>query len=328
MDPLRAVFEEFCAFGAGQKGGNMMDSRTCQKLCRDCGLTHKRRLNKTDIDLIFTKVKPKGERRITFSEFKQACQMFATKLGVRYQEVASMIANSAGPTLNRPTTAEYTKWHDDQTTYTGVHARGGPTTVDNRIVTLENLADRSPYNVRGVKLRHAQDAEAEAPLHPDWYQVRNPNATGAHDRYYYVNKNTNATQWKRPILAAPPPQQRHRSDKELARSAGRRRASSNSGQPMQAKQRSPERKVQSRGTGGGGNIFDRLTDHRLYTGTHVHRFDDQGRGKGLAGRDRIMKGFGYASTSGSYAAQSKFVGNTNTNTDETIHDISQVLMRR
>ena len=81
-------------------------------------------------------------------------------------------------------------------------------------------------------------------------------------------------------------------------------------------------------TSDGRNIFDRLTDHNLYTGTHQHRFDKRGKGRGLAGRDRIMKGFGYASTSGSYAGQSKFIGNTNTNTDEVIHDISQVLMRR
>jgi hypothetical protein len=34
-----------------------------------------------------------------------------------------------------------------------------------------------------------------------------------------------------------------------------------------------------------GNVFDRLTDARGYTGTHRHRFDDEGRGIGLAGRD-------------------------------------------
>ncbi len=33
------------------------------------------------------------------------------------------------------------------------------------------------------------------------------------------------------------------------------------------------------------SVFDRLTDTRGYTGTHRHRLDDTGRGKGLKGRD-------------------------------------------
>ena len=38
-------------------------------------------------------------------------------------------------------------------------------------------------------------------------------------------------------------------------------------------------------------VFDRLTDHRAYTGHHAHRFDAaSGRGLALAGRDRIPVG--------------------------------------
>ena len=32
------------------------------------------------------------------------------------------------------------------------------------------------------------------------------------------------------------------------------------------------------------NIFDKLTDPKLYTGAHKERFDKDGKGKGLAGR--------------------------------------------
>jgi len=35
------------------------------------------------------------------------------------------------------------------------------------------------------------------------------------------------------------------------------------------------------------NIFDRLTDTKLYTGAHKARFDADGRGRGKAGRDDI-----------------------------------------
>ena len=34
----------------------------------------------------------------------------------------------------------------------------------------------------------------------------------------------------------------------------------------------------------GGNIFDRLTDTKLYTGAHKHRFNADGSGRGKAGR--------------------------------------------
>lgn len=42
----------------------------------------------------------------------------------------------------------------------------------------------------------------------------------------------------------------------------------------------------------GDGIYAKLTDSRLYTGTHVHRFDEEGHGKGLEGRDSIPVGSG------------------------------------
>ncbi|PNH05110.1 hypothetical protein TSOC_008673 [Tetrabaena socialis] len=41
------------------------------------------------------------------------------------------------------------------------------------------------------------------------------------------------------------------------------------------------------------SIFDKLTDPKLYTGAHKHRFDADGNGRGLAGRDRVAKGSGF-----------------------------------
>lgn len=40
------------------------------------------------------------------------------------------------------------------------------------------------------------------------------------------------------------------------------------------------------------SIFDKLTDPALYTGSHKHRFDREGRGRGLEGRDSVSKGLG------------------------------------
>ena len=39
---------------------------------------------------------------------------------------------------------------------------------------------------------------------------------------------------------------------------------------------------------GAGSVYDRLTDVRGYTGTHKHRFDTDGRGLGLAGRENSI----------------------------------------
>lgn len=39
-------------------------------------------------------------------------------------------------------------------------------------------------------------------------------------------------------------------------------------------------------------VISKLTDHQLYTGTHRHRFDRDGKGRGLAGRDYVAKGEG------------------------------------
>ena len=39
-----------------------------------------------------------------------------------------------------------------------------------------------------------------------------------------------------------------------------------------------------------GDIYDRLTDTSGYTGSHKHRFDETGRGKGVQGRDAPAKG--------------------------------------
>ncbi len=45
--------------------------------------------------------------------------------------------------------AEFSKFHDDTSTYTGVYARGGPTCVDGD-KDLKSLCDRTPANNRGV----------------------------------------------------------------------------------------------------------------------------------------------------------------------------------
>lgn len=52
------------------------------------------------------------------------------------------------------TKADYVKFHDDKSQYTGVYARGGPTTVDagrgGMVSDISQTCNRSKADVRGV----------------------------------------------------------------------------------------------------------------------------------------------------------------------------------
>jgi len=106
----------------------------------------------TDIDLIFAKVKDKGSRKISYSQFASAVELCAQKRGISTADMETQILNSGGKTLTG-TKADAVKWHDDKESYTGVYANGGPTNVDTgraRIDDISSLCDRGAADVRGV----------------------------------------------------------------------------------------------------------------------------------------------------------------------------------
>eukprot|EP00947_MAST-08B_sp_MAST-8B-sp1_P001764 g1764.t1 len=83
------------------------------------------------------------------------------------------------------------------------------------------------------------------------------------------------------------------------------------------------------GGGGGGGIFDRLTDSSLYTGAHKARFNADGTGRGLGGRDRVVKGGGSHGASRNATQDARYYrGSTNTGTNQVFHDSSEFLTRR
>ena len=125
-----------------------MDGKGFAKVAKDTGLLDKK-LTNTDVDLAFSKIKERTARRITFAEFMAGLALFAEKKGVGVEAVQAKVAGSQGPIL-RGTQAEAVRFHDDTDQYTGVHAHGGPSTVDAN-QGLANLLDRSDADVRGVK---------------------------------------------------------------------------------------------------------------------------------------------------------------------------------
>ena len=118
MKGLRPVFDAFSAFGGGQPGS--MDNVKFAKLCIECGLVD-RAFNSTAADIVFQKVKPKGERKITFVDFLWACDRIAEAKQVTYATVTHAIVMTGGP-QSSGTKAEYTKFYDGKETFTGAAA--------------------------------------------------------------------------------------------------------------------------------------------------------------------------------------------------------------
>ncbi|KAK9908613.1 hypothetical protein WJX75_000439 [Coccomyxa subellipsoidea] len=144
---LQKVFCSFASFGGRQHVDEMEGSKFA-KLCRDSKLLS-RAFTASDVDLYFAKVKTKGARRITFTQFIDALALLAAKSGSAIADVAKAVLAADGPSVTG-TKAEYVKFHDDKSTYTGVYKKGGPSTVEPS-KDLSALLDRSPADVRGIK---------------------------------------------------------------------------------------------------------------------------------------------------------------------------------
>eukprot|EP00961_Rhodomonas_salina_P009324 126729-Rhodomonas_salina.3 len=145
MTTMRRVFEDYCA---GNKAG--MDGKHFAKLARDTSLLDSK-LTTTEVDLTFSKIKDRSQRRITFDQFQDGLSILAKKKGVKINDITAILEKSNGRILYG-TVAEPNKFHDDKSLYTGVYANGGPSNVDtDKISDISQLMDRSPADARGVK---------------------------------------------------------------------------------------------------------------------------------------------------------------------------------
>jgi hypothetical protein len=137
-------------FKSYNNGKSEMANKDFVKVSKDCGLYDKK-YTATDADLVFTKVKSKTAKVITYDQFKNAVKEIASKKGTDFETVAAAITKSGGPSFTG-TKADYVKFHDDKSTYTGVYAKGGPTNVDKGNVSdISQTCDRSGADIRGVK---------------------------------------------------------------------------------------------------------------------------------------------------------------------------------
>ena len=97
-----------------------MEGSKCCKLFKDVGLVGKN-FTTTDIDINFNKVKDKGAKKISFEQFNKLLELLAPKLKMEVDALKDKIAKQKGPDYHG-TKAEYNKFHDDKSQYTGVYA--------------------------------------------------------------------------------------------------------------------------------------------------------------------------------------------------------------
>eukprot|EP01062_Namystynia_karyoxenos_P018872 TRINITY_DN1702_c0_g1_i1.p1 TRINITY_DN1702_c0_g1~~TRINITY_DN1702_c0_g1_i1.p1 ORF type:complete len:477 (+),score=162.54 TRINITY_DN1702_c0_g1_i1:85-1431(+) len=153
MGDLEGVFNSFCAFGAGANAKGELDGAKFAKLCKDTKLVDKK-FTATDVDLIFSKVKPKGGRTIDFATFQsRAVPEIAQRKSCTADDIVSALCREGAPTSSG-TVADNVRFYDDKEAYTGVHKHGGPSTNDLGTSDLSHITNRVDADVRGVQAAH------------------------------------------------------------------------------------------------------------------------------------------------------------------------------
>jgi hypothetical protein len=110
----KSVFDAFAGKDA------TLENKEWAKFCKEAKLIG-HGMAKTDVDLIWTKVCPKGTRKIDFNTFKDMLKLVAAKRGQQTAMLQEMVEKSGGPHLTGVTATEYSRFHDDKSTYTGAH---------------------------------------------------------------------------------------------------------------------------------------------------------------------------------------------------------------
>ncbi|XP_004609762.1 tubulin polymerization-promoting protein family member 2 [Sorex araneus] len=73
------TFQKFAVFGDTSSKGNEMNNKNFAKLCKDCGIIDGKAVTSTDVDIVFSKVKAKNTRTITFQQFQEAMKELGQK---------------------------------------------------------------------------------------------------------------------------------------------------------------------------------------------------------------------------------------------------------
>ncbi|KAM7008719.1 tubulin polymerization-promoting protein family member 2 [Tautogolabrus adspersus] len=76
---VETSFQKFAVHGDTKATGKEMNCKNFAKLCKDCRVIDGKNVTTTDVDIVFSKVKAKSARVITFEQFNQALTELAPK---------------------------------------------------------------------------------------------------------------------------------------------------------------------------------------------------------------------------------------------------------
>ncbi|MDB0053409.1 EF-hand domain-containing protein [bacterium] len=123
---LKNLFIQHASYGKGKNhAAEEMDGAAFAKLVAAAGLLDSKLTNIT-VDLVFTKSKFKGKRRLTYSNFLDALAQIASHKGFEYDQLVSIVMESGPPKRSEMPTG---KMHLRKTSYPGMPTDTGPKRV-------------------------------------------------------------------------------------------------------------------------------------------------------------------------------------------------------
>ncbi|KAM9860480.1 tubulin polymerization-promoting protein family member 3 [Aulostomus maculatus] len=78
-EQLLVSFKKFSVHGDAKASGKELNGKNWAKLCKDCKIIDGKNVSATDVDIVFSKVKQKTSRVITYEEFQRALRDLALK---------------------------------------------------------------------------------------------------------------------------------------------------------------------------------------------------------------------------------------------------------
>jgi len=135
------------------------------KFCKQNKLYNKG-FTKNDVDLVFAKVVPKGQRAMHFDEFRSAVMQIALKRKCATRDVQAIIIETGGVTFEG-TKADAVRFHDDKSCYTGSHTQNAHHGVDQ--AGVEARRGDSRHAALAAESEQASGAQADE---GDWDEVQ------------------------------------------------------------------------------------------------------------------------------------------------------------
>ncbi|KAK2500476.1 hypothetical protein MC885_016385 [Smutsia gigantea] len=153
------TFQRFAVFGESSSSGNEMNNKNFSKLCKDCGIMDGKMVTSTDVDIVFSKVKAKNARTITFQQFQEAMKELGKKLfkGKSPEEALESIyklmegKDPATSGVTKTSTVGGVSRLTDTSQYTGTHKERFDESGKGKGITgRKDMTDSSGY-VSGYK---------------------------------------------------------------------------------------------------------------------------------------------------------------------------------